>query len=97
MHANKSALAQPVGDASADAPRITLRYAASSLDSAAGTEALYRRIVAAAEQVCPDTGGDPLHFNAAVRACRAQAVARAVQGIGNPRLAALHEAHLKQG
>jgi UrcA family protein len=80
-----------------ESAQVVVRYDRQTLETSDGTRALYRRIVRAAEQVCPDVPGDPHHFNESVRACRAQSVARAVQSIGNERLAALHQASLKQG
>jgi UrcA family protein len=80
-----------------DVARVAVRYHRDSLETSAGVHTLYRRIMQAAEQVCPDAAGDPRGLNAAVRACRAASVARAVQSIDSPRLAALYEATQKRG
>jgi hypothetical protein len=53
--------------------------------------------VSAAAQVCPaDFTGSRLP-NPAVERCRRQSIARAVQQIGSPRLAAVHASSTKSG
>lgn len=82
--------------ASDDVPRVVLQYDRASLDSNQGVQALYRRIVLAAEEVCPQVVS--LDFlSPGVRACRAQAIAQAVRAIGSPRLAALYRQTIGQG
>lgn len=69
-----------------DAPSITVHYAASDLATDEGLHRLYGRILRAAEDVCPtyiEGGLGPLE------SCRQQAIARAIQQIGNARLLAL--------
>ena len=79
-----------------DVPRQVVRYSPDTLNTDTGVRSLYHRIVKAAEQVCPVTPGR--HFiTAAIAECRAQAVARAVQQIDNPRLAELHAANSRSG
>ncbi len=80
-----------------EAARVVVRYDRRTLETNAGVHALYRRIVQAAEQVCPDAAGDLHNMNAAVRRCRAESVARAVRSIDNAQLAALHQASQKRG
>ncbi|HLW23678.1 MAG TPA: UrcA family protein [Steroidobacteraceae bacterium] len=88
-------------DASVEVPRdvahVVVRYDRQTLETNAGVRVLYRRIVLAAEQVCPNTGGDPHGWSTAVRACRAESIARAVRSIDNARLAALYQANQKGG
>jgi UrcA family protein len=80
-----------------DAPSLAAKYDAQSLTTDTGVQQLYRRIRAAAEQVCPDESVRDLGANARVQACRAQAVALAIQHIGNTRLAVLSAANSKSG
>ncbi len=71
-------------------PAVAVSYGDLNLSTSEGVLTLYRRIAAAANQVC---GGnpDPRDRHAVVwsRVCRQAAMARAVQAVGNPRLAAL--------
>jgi len=78
-----------------DVYTMTVRYSASSLETEQGTKALYRRLVAAAVEVCPSY--DPHWVTDAVRHCRQQAIANAVFKINNPRLAAVHATNAKNG
>jgi len=79
-----------------DVPRQVVRYSPDTLSTDTGVRSLYHRIVKAAEQVCPVTPG--MHFiTAPIAECRAQAVARAVHQIDNPRLAELHAANSRSG
>jgi UrcA family protein len=79
-----------------DLPRQVVKYSPAALNSEAGVQSLYHRIVKAAEQVCPMTSGTRF-VTTAVAECRAQSVARAVHQIDNPRLAALYAASSKSG
>ena len=73
---------------SADAPKLTVRYSAASLETDAGVRHLYARLERAAEQVCP--GGTVGVFpSAQVVECRKHAVEEAVAKVHNTRLAAL--------
>jgi UrcA family protein len=79
------------------APSITVRYNPQSLDTESGARALYSRLVKAAVEVCPQ-GSDSHHWiSRQVRACREQAVARAVFQVNNPRLAAVYATSSKSG
>jgi UrcA family protein len=80
-----------------DAPSVVVKYSAQSLATDEGVYALYRRITAAARQVCPDAGTRNWSLQSQVEHCRSQAIARAVRQIDNSRLAALHAAHSKNG
>ena len=79
-----------------DVPRQVVRFSPDTLNTDTGVRSLYRRIVKAAEEVCPVTPGTRL-ISTAVKECRAQSVARAVHQIDNPRLAALYAASSKRG
>jgi UrcA family protein len=86
--------AAPAAD---DVPRLVVQYTAESLRTDDGARALYRRLVKAAERVCPTSStGYPL-VRPVVTECRKQALARAVLDIHNERLAALHDASVKKG
>jgi UrcA family protein len=79
-----------------DVPRQVVKYSPATLNSDAGVRSLYHRIVKAAEEVCPLPSG-ARWVTTAVAECRAQSVARAVNQIDNPRLAALYAANSKSG
>jgi UrcA family protein len=78
-----------------DPPSVVVKYAAQDLSTPSGVSEVYRRIVRAAHQVCPDLSVQDLSRQRMVVECRNQAVARAVQQINNPQLAALYAAHSK--
>ena len=78
-------------------PSITVKYDPQSLETEAGARTVYRRLELAAEQVCPDMPRSSLLDNHVFLQCRAQAVARAIQKINNPRLAALDAQRVKRG
>jgi UrcA family protein len=82
---------------STDTRSIVVRYADLDINTRQGASALYRRIAVAAQQVCPDADIGDLHRISQVRVCRQQAVARAVQAIGSPLLAALDAENPKHG
>jgi UrcA family protein len=69
-----------------EAPSMVVRYSNGSLSTDSGVQHLYRQIVNAANHVCPEESRIPA-ANAQAKACRAQAIERAVQRIGNTRLA----------
>jgi len=81
--------------ADSDLPTVVVHYSDLTLGTDSGVNQLYRRIVFAAKQVCPDESD--LRLQSRVQACRDQAVARAIEQIHNPRLAALYAAHAKNG
>lgn len=62
----------------------TVRFDRAELATAAGAQALYERIAAAARVVCRDAP------YAAVRECRARAVDAAVSAVGSPLLSSIH-------
>lgn len=87
--------AERTGD---EAPlQFVVRYTDLDLQTEAGALALYTRISTAARRVCPDEGSRNLQWLAAIRACRAQAIDRAVSGIGSEKLAAIHAARMQRG
>jgi len=93
-----NAQAAPAPDASDDVPAVHVRYDDLNLASPDGTAELYRRIAAAAEEVCPKPERDVLGVlhTAVSRACRAQAIAGAVHQVHDQHLAALAE-RMKRG
>jgi UrcA family protein len=80
-----------------DVPSVVVKFSASSLATDAGVNELYHRITVAAKQVCPVVPMEDLRSLRLAKQCRAQAVARAIQQIDNPRLAALHASRSKNG
>jgi UrcA family protein len=92
------ALAGTAGAAAMDeVPSIVVRYDSQALATDDGVRKLYRRIVAAAGQVCPDAPIGYLTATQRVKQCRAQAIARAIGQINDARLAALYAAYSKSG
>ncbi len=83
--------------ADAEAPTLVVRYSTDSLSTHSGVQELYRRIVRAARQVCPETSIRDLRANELARACREQAVSKAIRQINNSQLAALHANSSKSG
>ena len=80
-----------------EAPSITVRYNPQSLDTESGAHQLYNRLIQAAAEVCPQSSESPRWISERVRECRAQAVARAVFQVNNPRLASVHATSSKSG
>ena len=78
-------------------PSVVVKFDALTLDTDSGVNQLYRRIESAAKRVCPDGTMGDLMAHQRVEQCRQQAVARAIQQIDNPRLAALHAVRSKSG
>ncbi|MHB1871936.1 MAG: UrcA family protein [Steroidobacteraceae bacterium] len=68
----------------------TIHYADLDLNSNAGVAQLYQRILTAAAALCDESSAPSLEAWSSARACRSESVARAVETIGNPKLAALH-------
>ena len=85
------------GAADADVPSMSVKYTQQSLATESGVHDLYRRITEAARKVCPETSTRDLGEQQKVTECRHAAVARAIRQIDDPRLAALHAAHPKNG
>jgi UrcA family protein len=78
------------------APSTLVKYHPESLLTDTGAQAVYRRIVEAAEEVCPALSGSVLP-SASVRQCRAQSISRAVMVINSSKLAAIHESATRTG
>ncbi len=79
-----------------DAPHLTVQFLRSSLATDEGARTVYKRIVSAAESVCPLQSGSRF-VTESIQACREEAIARAVHEIGNTRLAALHATSANHG
>lgn len=88
--------AASAASAADDVPRQVVTFSPGTLNTDAGARSVYHRIVQAAEEVCPIASGTRF-VTPGVAQCRAQAVARAVHQIDNPRLAALYAASAKSG
>jgi UrcA family protein len=85
------------GTTDADVRSVAVRYDDLNLSTSVGVNTLYRRISAAAREVCPDIySRDPRAFVAA-RSCQADAIAKAVREVNNPSLAMLHANHVAHG
>jgi UrcA family protein len=80
-----------------DVRSVVVKFGDLTLDTDSGVNQLYRRIVFAASRVCPDDGMRDLMAHQRIEQCRKQAIARAIQQIDNPRLAALHAVRSKSG
>ena len=71
----------------------TVRYGDLDLSSPQGAAALYRRIGAAAEEVCRPLEGRELGRVVRFRACKQRAIADAVSRVNRPELFAIYNAH----
>jgi UrcA family protein len=76
---------------------IAVKYHSQQLLTEDGARVLYRKLVRAAEEVCPTNSASPLIPSPAVAECRAQSIARAVFKINNPSLVAVYNASAKHG
>jgi len=76
---------------------VTVRYDDLNLNTDQGNSVLYQRIVFAAEQVCGQPDIRELAASAAAKACKRDAIARAVNSVHSSRLAAIYTAHLPRG
>ena len=74
---------------SADGLQTNVYYNLRDLSTERGTRALYRRLVSAAQAVCPGYDSPSANVVAASQECQRQAIARAVGQIGNAHLAAI--------
>ena len=93
------AAAANVADAAtqpSDLPSMVVRYADLNITTEQGARSLYRRIVVAAQSVCPSADIRDLGRFAESRSCQEQAIARAVQAVSSPRLAAVYAVHAKR-
>jgi len=94
MAAGAASAGAPQSD---DAPSVVVKYDARNLVEPNGIEALYRRLVRATNQVCPQRFDRDLRLAAQAQRCRAESLARAIQAVNNPRLAALYAEATKRG
>jgi UrcA family protein len=83
--------------ADSETPSVVIHYSDLSLATESGVNTLYRRIVYAAKQVCPEETTGNLAARPVIQACREQAIARAVAQIHNARLAEVYASHSKRG
>jgi len=81
----------------ADVPSMTVHFADLDLTTEQGAHTLYRRIQSAAQSVCPSADFRDLERSAMSQSCQEQAIARAVQAVSSPRLAAVYAVHAKRG
>jgi UrcA family protein len=81
----------------ADVPAVTVRYADLNLSTEQGSLVLYGRIVAAARQVCEIDDIRDLRALHLAKACREEAIARAVRDVNSPMLASVYAARLRHG
>jgi UrcA family protein len=79
------------------APMTTVKYADLNLASRSGIAALYQRIDRATAEVCQlPQGTRQLKLETELKACRAQALDRAVAEANLPQLSALHAAKTRK-
>lgn len=91
------AAAASAGTPSSTVPSVAVKYDPQSLTTDAGARVVYRRLLKAAENVCPDLDSGSFITRSATLECRREAVARAVHQIGNARLAAIDAPRVKSG
>ena len=81
------------GEPADGVPTRTVRYADLDLGTQAGVATLYNRIRLAAEEVCGGVGSPELARAAVAKACVDRAIAGAVHGVNNARLASVYDSH----
>jgi len=81
----------------ADLPTARVSFADLDLSTDAGARTLYRRIQGAADKVCPNVDLRDLTRSVEARNCRLNAIERAVQAVGSPKLAAVSLAATRRG
>jgi UrcA family protein len=93
--AASAAGASPTQD---DIPAVTIHYSTANLGTDGGAQALYHRLVRAAERVCvgQTLSGSPFPSEAEMK-CRAQTLSGAIEKIHSPRLVAVSSATSKSG
>jgi UrcA family protein len=79
----------PAWSATADVRSVTVSYRDLDLSSPEGANVLYRRIQAAAREVCGHPGADLLE-QGIWKSCYRDAIADAVAKVDNPLLTAIH-------
>lgn len=91
-------LAAAVANASSatvDVPSVEVSYGDLNLATPEGNRALYRRIVTAAEKVCPTTSAPGARFSSSHRTCVNEAIERAVSDSNSEQLAEVHAARAR--
>jgi UrcA family protein len=76
-----------------EAKSVTVRYSDLKPNSAAGAQALYQRIRAAADQVCGDAHARQLDRAVAAKACLDQAIENSVHAVNNVQLTHVANEH----
>lgn len=71
-------------------PRVTVHYSELNLQNAAGVETLYRRLTAAAKQVCAAQDDRDLRAQMAFRDCVSTSLEHAVRDVRSAAVLALH-------
>jgi UrcA family protein len=79
-----------------DVPSVVVKFRPENLLTDSGARTVYRKIVLAAVQVCPQSVGSAVQ-SPAVMQCRAESITRAVMKINNSKLAAIHESATRSG
>jgi UrcA family protein len=93
-----AALGTPAAHAAADAaPTIVVRYGELNLESDSGSQALLRRLSAAAHRVCGHGNTRELRLIVIEQNCFREAVSRAVLAVRNERLTTLYRAQTGAG
>jgi len=80
-----------------EVPSLAVKYDAQSLATESGARTLYRHLVAASRQVCPMDTGRNLRLSAFIRSCQEESVARAINQINDPKLAAVYASSMRSG
>jgi len=79
-----------------DAPSITVKYTDLNLATPEGSRVLYRRLVAAARRICPDTGNAAeLRQNREAQRCITVTVQQAVKQVRSPQFAQVAESEMR--
>jgi UrcA family protein len=76
-----------------DLPKVTVKFGDLDVSRPEGATALYRRIRAAAEQVCWLYDGWDLGPRFRMHSCMERAIAAAVRSVNRPELYAVYNAH----
>ena len=76
---------------------VTVNYGDLNVQTHDGAVTLYRRIASAAKLVCPGADNRNMAALAIRESCQRAAIERAVHGLSNPQLAAVHSEHFGRG
>jgi UrcA family protein len=91
-------VASAVCSGAAMADSVNVKHGDLNLSSPADAKVLYQRIVAAANQLCPEYGYNSViverNQHAAAKACREAAIAGAVRSVPSTALASIHSSHI---